>query len=352
MGPTADSTAFEQHDILRRGDEGVCLYRIPALVTTTRRNVVAVCEARINRMEDAPNKINLVMRRSADSGRTWTPARQFVEFGDEEAAADPCMLVDRDTGRIWIAYDYAVPCPGLLEDRDMRLHLIHSDDDGDTWSAPRDLTPEVKRPEWLTVQSAPGRGIQTRDGVLVIPVYTRQDSPRRCHLLYSRDHGETWTISAGVGNNSGESQVAELADGGVMINMRQAKPKGCRSVAVTADLGETWSDTVDDRTLIDPGCQGCLYRLTFPDADGRSRILFSNAAHPTQRLNMTLRLSYDEGRTWPVAKRLNPERSMYSCLAQLPDRSIGLLYERSMQMAFARLTLDWLTDGEDALPEG
>lgn len=341
-------TGAEHREVLARGDNGVCLYRIPALVATKQQTLIAVCEARINRMEDPPNKINLVMRRSPDNGRTWTPLRHIAQFGAEEAAADPCMLVDRDTGRIWIAYDYAVPRPGLLHDRDMRFHLIYSDDDGETWSGPRDLTPALRKPGWLTIQSAPGIGIQTRAGTLVFPAYTHQDAPGRCHLIYSRDHGETWEISSGAGRNSSESQIVELADGSVLINMRQAREKGCRSVAVTGDLGKTWSDPVDDKNLIDPGCQACVLRLTFPDAaGGRSRILFSNAAHPASRLNLTLRLSYDEGRTWPIAKLLHAERSMYSSLASLPDRAIGLLYERNLNIAFARITLDWLTDGQD-----
>ena len=339
---------MQQSDILSRGDDGVCLYRIPALVTTTQQTVVAVCEARIDRPHDAPNKIDLVARRSRDSGQTWTPTQTIAQFGEEEAASDPCMVVDRDSGRIWVAYDYAVPSPGLLHDRDIRFHLIHSDDDGQTWSAPHDLTPDLKRPEWLTLQSAPGAGIQLRDGTLVLPVYTRQGTPCRCYLMCSLDHGRTWQIHSGVGRNSGESQVVELSDGSVMINMRQ-KEAGCRSVAVTSDLGRTWSDTVDDRELIDPGCQACIFRLTFPDVDGRSRILFANAADPGKRLNMTVRMSYDEGKTWPAAKRLHTERSMYSCLTLLPDNGIGLLYERSMNMAFARMTLDWLTDGQDSL---
>ena len=343
----SEDNGFEQADVFCKDTDGVCQYRIPALLTTNKGTLLAVSDARVHKPGDAPNKINLAMKRSSDGGRSWSAMKYIAQFGEGEAACDPCMLVDRDTGRIWLVYDYAVPCPGQPHDRSMKFHLIRSDDEGETWSAPLDLTATLVRPEWRTIQAAPGRGIQLRNGTLVFPIYTlQQDLTFRCHLLRSADHGGAWNIGSPVGENRSEPQIVELLDGSIKINMRQAKAKGCRSVAVTHDVGETWSVPQDDRALVDPGCQACIHRLTDSrDGDDKSRLLFSNAAHPTTRLNMTLRLSYDEGKTWPVSRLLHTERSMYSCLTTLPDRTIGLLYEKDLNIAFARITLAWLTDG-------
>jgi len=348
---STQDNGFEEVNVFVSGTDGVCQYRIPALVTATDGALIAVCDARIEEPGDAPNNIDLVVKRSVDGGRTWSATERIAQFPGTEAACDPCMLVDRETGTIWVFYDYAVPHDSLPRNRRIMTHVIASDDHGRTWSKPKDLTPEINRPEWYYVAAAPGMGIQTRDGKLVAPVYTkRRDEPSKSHVLWSEDHGETWILGGGAGTDTGECQVVELDDDRLLINMRRPKGAGCRSVACSDDGGHSWSEAVDDPALIEPACQASFIRLTSTrDGDDKSRLLFSNPAHASQRLNMTVRLSYDEGKTWPVAKLVNPERSMYSCLTVLPDKTIGLLYEKGKILAFARFSLAWLTDGEDGV---
>ena len=114
----------------------------------------------------------------------------------------------------------------------------------------------------------------------------------------------------------------------------------------------TWSKLSYDTTLVSPRCQASLLRYTPSDVTGKSVVLFSNPADTSQRIKMTVRLSYDDGGTWPVGKVLHAGPSAYSCLTVLPDMNIGCLYERGDNhpyetITFARFSLRWLTDFPD-----
>ena len=341
----------EQVEVFANGADGVCQYRIPALVVSNKGTLIAACDARVDRPGDLPNNIDIVVKRSTDNGRTWGELQRVAVFPEEEGGGDPSLLVDRVTGTLWLFYDYGVPHPTLPHKRDVMCHVINSDDDGATWSKPLDLTAQLKRDDWYFTATAPGIGLQLRSGRLIEPMYSaRRNEPQHCHALYSDDHGKTWTLGQGVGGPVVEPQIVELDDGTLMMNMRQPRPQNCRAVALSADGGQTWSEAKDDVTLIEPACQASFIRLTAAsDGAARSRLLFANPAHRSRRMNMTVRVSYDEGKTWPVAKVIHAGASMYSSMAVLPDQSIGLLFEKDNGLTFARFTLDWLTQGQDRL---
>ncbi|MFH1265683.1 MAG: sialidase family protein, partial [Planctomycetota bacterium] len=168
-GVSGAGSLFEKTDVFTAGMENVCEYRIPSLVTTDEGTLIAVCDARVEKPGDAINNIDLAMKRSFNNGRTWEPVRILANFPGQEAAADPCMLVDCETDTVWILYDYILgePSPNSDRKREQRvimLHMILSRDDGQTWSEPIDITTTVKQAGWEAVAAAPGRGIQTRDG--------------------------------------------------------------------------------------------------------------------------------------------------------------------------------------------
>jgi sialidase-1 len=150
-----------------------------------------------------------------------------------------------------------------------------------------------------------------------------------------------------------EVQMVERADGSVLLNARSYQGNRLRKTALSQDGGRTWSPLLDEAAHLEPQCQGTILRFTDPLDGFRSRILFANPASQEGRKYGTVRLSYDEGETWPVARTLYEGSFAYSCLAVLPDRTLGLLFERDQyeKITFASFSLEWLTRGEDCLKE-
>ena len=350
---------FEETDVFVAGQDGVAQFRIPVLLTSTKGTLLAFCDARVERPGDPPNNIDLVMKRSTDQGRTWGPLRVLLDVG-EGATADSCGLVDRKTGTIWV---FTVYCPvgvgtgtakpGLSGDTFM-YWAIKSTDDGRTWSDKIDLTPMFKKPEWNSGSPGPGKGMQMRSGRLIVPKYFVKDGYAASHVVFSDDHGETWTIGGEAHTNgtTNESQVAELSDGTLLLNMRGTEGNR-RRISRSTDGGMSWPEVRMDPALVEPRCQASLSNFTNRLDHDRNRLLFSNPAD-IERRNMTIRLSYDDGRTWPVFRQVHAGPSAYSCLTVLPDMTAGCLYERGGQtpyekITFARFDLEWLTQGKDSL---
>jgi sialidase-1 len=209
-----------------------------------------------------------------------------------------------------------------------------------------------RRPWYAT---GPGVGIQTKSGRLVIPANHAEagTGTHRSHLFLNDDGGRTWRLGASSEPGTNESQVVELTDGRLMVNMRNhpAKPENFRMVATSADGGETLSAAHPDRALIEPPAQASILRMASANTHDRSRLLFANPAS-TKREHLTVRLSYDEGKSWPVARVIQEGPAAYSSLVALRDMSIGLLFERGdrspyERITFARFALEWLSEGKD-----
>jgi sialidase-1 len=243
------------------------------------------------------------------------------------------------------------------------VFVTHSTDDGRTWTKPRNITKQVKKPNWTWYATGPGIGIQMHGpfkGRLVIPCDHRAKSTKKVtysHIFYSDDHGRTWKLGGTVAPHTNECQVVELSNGSLLLNMRnywgrdggQPEKGNRRALAWSKDGGRHWSELHFDRTLIEPVCQGSLLRYPGPTKGGKNLLLFSNPASTRKRHRLTVRLSEDEGKTWPVTKVIYSGSAAYSCLATLPDRRVGLLYERdtSKKLTFTAFSLPWLTEGKD-----
>lgn len=350
------------------GTDGYPAYRIPSLIFAPKGTLLAFCEARAG---DDESPTDLVLRRSIDGGKTWLPM-QVVVKAVPEAAMDPTPVVDRQTGEVLLVYDLWPEMPkgktlGTIQRKSglgrgsITTWITTSSDDGATWSTPRDITAMTKRADWVATIHGPGVGIQTRAGRLLIPcAHNRLNGSAWGawwnDVIYSDDHGKTWQLSdTEIGPGVNETQVVELADGTLQLNIRSSNSSlGCRVSATSKDGGKTWSKPFDLRALPDTCCQASVLRYTWADSQGgKSRILFSNPVK-SGRSEGTIRLSYDEGKTWPVAKLLTKDYFGYSCLTILSDGEIGCLFETAGcgKIVFQSLSLSWLSDGRDSLDSG
>jgi len=320
-----DSAQFFSQDVFVTGENNIHTYRIPSLITTNNGTVIALCDARVNKGNDAPNNIDLVMKKSTDGGKTWSESKVIADFPDEECAGDASMVIDKETGTLWVAYDYAVPDPQGYFGRLLKIHIMKSEDEGETWSFPVDISYLTKGKDfWL--QNSTGVGLYTDDGVIIFPMYSCTEGRGfQTLLVYSKDRGKTWFLSNGVGdldNYNVEPQIVSLSGGRIMANMRR-EPE-YRRIAITDDLGKTWSEAYNDSSLIDPGCMGSLINY---NNKGKSLLIFSNAADIKERKNMTVRISNDEGKSWYKELPVYSGKSAYSCLTRLPNGNVGLLFE-------------------------
>jgi sialidase-1 len=247
-----------------------------------------------------------------------------------------------------------------------RVFVTKSTDEGKTWSEPEDITQTTKQPEWGWYATGPGVGIQVQHGPhqgrLVIPANHSYDDPAGeqrggpfeygAHVIYSDDQGETWELGGVIRPKMNESQIFEAADGEgtLVMNMRSYFGRNRRAQAISTDGGETWSEPKDVPDLIEPVCQASVVRYSWPEQNRESILAFSNPA-ATSRENMTIKLSYDEGKTWPVSRSLYEGPSAYSCLTVLPNGHMGCLYERGKENAYetitlARFPIAWVQDNK------
>jgi sialidase-1 len=346
-------------EVFVAGESGYNTFRIPSIIATPRGTLLAFAEGRRDGTGDAGD-IDLVLKRSADAGQTWSPL-QVVGDNGPNTFGNPCPVVDRTTGTIWLL---TTQNRGSDRERDIiagtsqagrSVAVLRSTDDGVTWSAPEDISASVKQADWTWYATGPGVGIQTRAGRLVIPGNhaVRGTGVHQSHVVFSDDGGRSWQMGGSADPGTNESQVVELTDGRLMLNMRNHPPKAenFRMVGTSADGGRSWSQAKPDRALIEPPAQASLIRSTTVETDGRSRLLFSNPAS-ARRERMTVRMSEDEGAAWPVSRVVHEGPAAYSSLVVLPDRSIGLLFERGDRSAyekitFVRFTLEWLREGND-----
>lgn len=337
-----------------KGTGGYFAYRIPALVVSPQGTLLAFCEGRKTSLSDDGDN-DLVLRRSHDGGRTWGPLQLVHEEGGDAVISigNPCPVVDRTTGTIWLS----------MNRKNGRVLLAHSRDDGASWSPVADITRQASQSDWGWYAMGPGVGIQIERGPqrgrLVLPANHRttkdRSGPSASHVIYSDDHGQSWHIGGTVGLHTNECQVAEtLAAGGseLLINCRNHWARSGqrpdlnfqRITSRSRDGGETWTEPAFDAALVEPTCQASLLRFAWPEQGGRSVLLFANPASRARRERMTVRASFDEGRTWAASKLIDAGPSAYCCLARLADRRVGLLYERGNYEALRLVSfpLEWL----------
>ena len=452
------------------GYHGAESYRIPSLLTLDSGVVLAGADQRVSIPNDAPNDINLVMRRSLDGGQTWEEMRTLLSLPGTGALGasliDSVLVQDRSTGRviclvdqfpggigqpnavvgtgfdaqgrrmlhnragelfaveidgtvvtasgeptdyrvilgadattgaragdvlldgeaagsIYLAYEQA-PEDCLFQHRSSHLLMITSDDEGATWSEPIDITAQVKADWMCFLGTGPGNAIQLTGaehaGRILVPVYYSHEAGGTGHLscaaIYSDDGGASWTL--GASPNDGrqvlgavvssrdladeraslyESVLVEGADGAVHVWARNQHPAGRVAHAVSRDGGATWGEVDYHDQLTEIFSQPNAIAITGAHdaagvADPGSRsIVFANASQmlPFRGCGV-MRLSHDDGATWPHNRVINPRHYVYQCMAQLPNGDIALLWEREWQGLFlTTVPLAWLTGSRSTI---
>ncbi|NEB82012.1 laminin G [Streptomyces sp. SID14478] len=374
---------FEQQVLFKASqDPGYACYRIPAVVKTVKGTLLAFAEGRRNDCGDAGD-IDIVVKRSEDGGRTWSPL-QVVNAGGGDTHGNPAPVVDRRTGRVMLAETYNtgrtdgkgcdVPC-------DRTPHMQYSDDDGRTWSQPRDLSAELLPPDFNSwYATGPVHGIQLTGGrhrgrlVFTVNAETWQGeqgvgrvTANHAALMISDDHGAHWRVGAKDSwpiaddgtfrQKPSEMTLAELPDGTLYISGREqdGTDLGHRTDTVSRDGGETFArpfTAIPD--LYVPQVQGSLVPV---GKDGR-QLLLACPGDPDRRRTMTIRSSYDGGRTWDSFDRgtvVTTDWSGYSDMVQADSGHVGLMYEGGAvdardEIRFSRFTLDRLKPRRGADP--
>ncbi|MFD2024889.1 sialidase family protein [Promicromonospora aerolata] len=364
--PAGGPGTYVEQQLATNGESGFPNYRIPALTVTNSGDVLASYDGRPT-AADSPGPNSILQRRSTDNGTTWGP-QEVVAAGKTttpiEGYSDPSYIVDRETGDIFNfhvkSYDagFGGSRPGVdPADRGViQADVSTSTDEGRTWTH-RTITADVTADlDWRSRFAASGQGIQLKYGPhagRLLQQYTIINGAGvfQAVSVYSDDHGTTWQVGEPVGTGMDENKTVELSDGRIMLNSRDSARSGYRKVAYSADGGVTYGRVTIDRELPDPTNNASIVRA-YPNAPRGSAearvLLFSNAASTTSRSNGTVRVSYDDGRTWPVSRVFQPGGMAYSTLATLPDGKVGLLYEPDSGyggIRFATFDLDWLLNG-------
>lgn len=347
-------------DVFEGGTEGYHTFRIPALWYTQAGVLCAFAEGRATQNDHAANDI--VLKRSLDGGVSWLPLQIVAEQGDD-CLNNPLIVEDQEQGQLILMYQkYPLGYhesgvgPGYDSDTICRSYIQFSQDQGASWSDPREITRMVKRPTWATsIAGGPGNGIQLQQepykNRLVMPFNQGPAGKWKVYAVYSDDGGINWTYGEvafekdpGYGN---EVQMVELSDGSILMNSRSAKGKKLRKTAISKDGGENWTGLKDEPQLIESECMASIISLETDDTEIHP-LIFSNPHSNQERRYGTLQVSLDDGTTWTTVTCVYNGSFAYSSLADMKEGGIGLLFEREdyRKISFLKTSLQWLLKKE------
>lgn len=361
--------------VFTAGEDGFRSYRIPAIISLPDGDLLAFAEGRLYGPGDFGN-IKIVMKRSGNRGKTWSVLHIIASF-DTLQAGNPAPVVDLTDplypdGRLFLFYNTGNNHESAVRNGEGLREVWYktSVDNGETWSAPVNITTQVHRPDipavnplynfkedWRSYANTPGHAMQFTSGKYKGRIFIAANHSAgrplnkfedyAAHGYYTDDHGKTFHLSSTVKIPGGnESTATELSGGRLMMNSRnQQGDVRARIVSVSSDGGTTWDTSYFDQTLIDPVNEGSI--LTIGRRNGKNILAFSNAADARRRDNLTLRISYDDGKTW--SKNITVDRSpdgrkdftAYSDLVKINDREVGILYERDGYKQIVFSVIDW-----------
>lgn len=365
--------------VFTSGTESHKSYRIPAIISLPNGELLAIAEGRVHGAGDFGD-INIVMKRSTDKGQTWGALQYIAEF-DTLQCGNPAPVVDLTDpqypqGRIFLFYNTGNNHEGEVRKGKGYKQVWYktSTNGGRTWTEPTDITLQVHRPnypqanaaynfkeDWRTYANTPGHAMQFQTGKYKGRIYVaanhsaggpqKQAEDYDAHGFYTDDHGKTFHLGASLNiPGSNESMAAELSNGKLMFNSRNQKGDiRARIIGISSNGGETWDTTYFDRNLPDPVCQASI--LTIGKKKGKNILAFCNAADEKLRDNLTLRISFDDGKTWkknflldknttPYENK-NKDYTAYSDIVKLNEKAIGILYEKENYSQIVFTIVKW-----------
>jgi sialidase-1 len=371
---------LEKQDLFTTGDDPAFnIYHIPGIVVTAKGTVLASCEARKGGGDWSD--IRILLRRSTDDGQTWSKPQSIADVPGPKPK-NPFALRLKNVDTTQVTYNN----PVLIAGNDGTVHMLfcleyerafyqRSEDDGLSWSKPVEITATFdafkKDYAWKVLATGPNHSIQLKTGRLVVPVWLSTGEGGNAHrpsvtaTVYSDDQGKTWKAGdiavpcTDEWINPNETVAIELNDGRVMLNVRSESKAHRRLITTSPDGATNWSTPKFDEALLEPICMAGIVRY---DHGGKRLILFSNPHNleggregkpepgkSRDRKNVSVKISRDEGRTWPVNKLLEDGPSMYSDIAVTQNGTILCFYGRGTKPGFAgsgltvaRFNLEWL----------
>lgn len=364
-----------QTPVFVSGSDGYKSFRIPAIVRSPNGELLAFAEGRVGGSGDFGD-IDIVLKRSRDNGKTWSAIEVVADY-DKLQAGNPAPVVDLTDpefpkGKLFLFYNTGNNHEGEVRKGNglREVWFKTSVDSGISWSAPVNITTQVHKPkqpginpaynfaeDWRSYAITPGHAMQFTGGKfkgrIYIPANHTAGPPKphftdyQAHGFYTDDHGKTFKLSDNISfEGSNESTAAEISGGRLMFNSRNQKGDvKARIVAISSDGGAHWDSTYFDHNLPDPVCEGSI--LTIGKYKNKNVLAFSNAADTVERDNLTLRISFDDGKTWEkrylIDKGSDGKRDFtaYSDLVQTAKNAVGVLYERNGYKEIVFKTMDW-----------
>ncbi|MCF0201071.1 MAG: exo-alpha-sialidase [Bacteroidales bacterium] len=355
-------TIITRTTVYRPGDYDSRNYRIPAIITAADGSLVIATDKRKCNQNDLPEDIDILINRSVDGGRTWSEPYVLAQgTGYGQGYGDCALVRTNDDCGLMAAFTGGIGLWGSTPENPNRSYIARSLDNGQTWSDMTDVTDLIfgancvsdARKSWRASFFASGNGLLTSFGRIMFAVAVREteDYTLNNYVFYSDDNGATWNLSGRASVGGDEAKLVELSDGRILMSIRHETN---RWYNISEDGGVTWQTETSVWTDIEaPACDGDIIR--YVSSDGRQNCLLQSLPHGGSRENVSVFVSFDEGRTWPVRKCVVPYSSAYSSLCVLPDGSIGMYVEESdgdtlgYSMVYYNFAFDWLVKGFGAI---
>lgn len=360
----AAAQSYITRTVFNGGDEGgYHSFRIPSIIKTKNGTLIAFAEGRKNSSSDWGD-IDLVFKRSTDNGLSWGTLGTVVStgadvWGNPTAVYDPAQGT---SGRIWLFMSWnsgTKTAISQIAHGERKTYTTYSDDNGATWTTPVDRTAQLLPATFTWDAMGPGVGIVTAinsPGRLIIPAKGRN--------IYSDDHGATWAYQR-INDGTDEGTVVETMDGKWLRNDRPGSTlweQNKRRLLSRGSIGGTYTAFAPNETLLDPKCEGSMLRYNI---DSPHRIFFLNPASTERRCKMRVRISYDDGASWSVSRRLRDDLSEdetcnqgiggYSSMIKTADYNVAALVEKNEDVSSSstshksielhKFNLSWILNG-------